>query len=177
MENYKNREVLNNKVWYRAVKVLFGIIAIGGFFLICISLWVNKPQGALYYNVQCTNGKQVNADLIPTFKLTNERVDHGNVRCSSKQLTQEERQISGIGGGRLSNGIDGSSRGIDRLDIGYTYTIEHKLATFQEYKKWIGGYIWWFAGWFILLIIIQRIFFYIVLGEYFFSFDLFKKKC
>ncbi|OHA46897.1 MAG: hypothetical protein A3A80_02980 [Candidatus Terrybacteria bacterium RIFCSPLOWO2_01_FULL_44_24] len=161
------KENLNSKIWYRALKVLFVFIAASGFLTISLFGYALIPHGDLYYDVHCSNGTRVATDIEPTFGLPNERVDHGNIRCSHEELTQEQRLVPAGGGGRIYD-ASGNFKGLP--DLAYTYSYEYKLAKQQDYVHWLGGLgisllVWTFVLW-----LTKRTFFYVVLGEPFIRF-------
>lgn len=146
------KENFEKTIWHRLLKVLFVFL----FLIVVVFILSNglesRPLGSTYYEVKCANGKIIQADLNPNFKLSGEWVNHGNIRCSSTQLTLEQRR-------------NYLSQPVDLLDIGYTYSLKHHKAPTNETMQWILSGIIAFTLLTLFMWFIKRLFFYIAFGE------------
>lgn len=162
------KENFEKTIWRRLLKVIFVFVFIVGLVYISSNGLDMIPLGQTYYEVRCTNGKIIESDLKPTFKLASERVDHGNIRCSSTQLSVEQRKTNTTSGyvpiaDRLNN--TDISRILNEQDLAYTYSTEHKKATAKTWVQWLTTGIIAFVVWILFLWFIKRLFYYIAFGE------------
>lgn len=143
-------------IWYRSLKAIFLVVFFGGISGIAFFTINEWPKGPTYYFVECSNGKIIEADLRPTFKIPGERVDHANIRCSSTTLTQDQRKME-------------STYRLDGPDLAYDYSVKYRGVASGKNAKWFAGATITSIVWILILWFVKRLFDYIAFGENFFK--------
>lgn len=158
-----SRPDLNNKIWYRALK-LFSIFAAIGLYAFVGIIAINEfPEGSVVGRIECSNGKTIYPDLPPVFRLPGEDLDHANIRCATRTLSKSERS-SPIGTGRaefIANHPAG--------DLSYEYFVTRKPVSAAEAMEHIGQILIVFSVLTGIFWLFKRSFFYIGFGEKFFQ--------